>query len=429
MKGVEALAHAILDATDRRYTVPGYPVTELGPMTGAEMVINEKTGLEYALGDSLLGRRAAVIVKNVGVNACVDPLLQATAQGLVGGVLLVAGDDPDAVGSQTSQDTRIIGELAEIPVIEPGSGSAFRAVEAALQASEEFSRVAMIRVTPGFLEGEVTDRPVPRKDSTGRLSDRSYTMHGRVMASRTLFRKMQEWADASPLNAWCGEPAGVGPEPGRSRVVTVFPPPARLAEFRQVREAGLTFTKDHCRHEILPEEEGRAPPQTLEERGYYRTFCRDCPFKPVISLMQDLGMRPVCDAGCVVLAMNPPYCIGVASYGMGSSVAVAARSTGVALTGDYAFLHSGINALMDVYAKGLSLLCVILDNRCAAMTGKQPSLPVERYLGWADPHVVDVQDIEEIRHQLQHAARPGVIVIRGSCPEGQEHEIVAYRDM
>jgi len=235
MKGVEALAHAILDATDRRYTVPGYPVTELGPMTGAEMVINEKTGLEYALGDSLLGRRAAVIVKNVGVNACVDPLLQATAQGLVGGVLLVAGDDPDAVGSQTSQDTRIIGELAEIPVIEPGSGSAFRAVEAALQASEEFSRVAMIRVTPGFLEGEATDSPVPRKDSTGRLSDRSYTMHGRVMASRTLFRKMQEWADASPLNAWCGEPAGVGPEPGRSRVVTVFPPPARLAEFRQVR--------------------------------------------------------------------------------------------------------------------------------------------------------------------------------------------------
>jgi len=429
MRGLEALGEAILAATDRRYTVPGYPITELGALTGAEMVINEKTGLEYALGDSLAGRRAALIVKNVGVNACVDPLLQATAQGLVGGVLLVAGDDPDAVGSQTSQDTRIIGELAEIPVIEPDAGTAFRAVEAALQASAEFSRVAMLRVTPGFLDGEVAGSRVSRKDFLGRLSDRSFTMHGRVTASRALFRKLQEWSDASPLNTWAGEPAGIGPEHGESRVVTVFPPPSRLAGYRDVREAGLTFVKDHSRHQILPDDEGRASPQTLEERGYYRTFCRDCPFKAVIALMQDLGMRPVCDAGCVVLAMNPPYGIGVASYGMGSSVAVAARSTGVALTGDYAFLHSGINALMDVYAKGLPLLCVVLDNGCAAMTGKQPSLPVERYLGWAGPHIVAVHETGRIRDLLQHAARPGVIVIRGTCPEGQEHEIVAYRDM
>ena len=56
--------------------------------------MNEKTALEYALGDSLSGRRAAVIIKNVGLNACADPLLQATAQGLICGVVIVAGDDP-----------------------------------------------------------------------------------------------------------------------------------------------------------------------------------------------------------------------------------------------------------------------------------------------------------------------------------------------
>jgi len=429
MNGHEALAQAILTSTDRRYTVPGYPITKIGAMTGAEMVINEKTGLEYALGDSIAGRRAALIVKNAGVNACVDPLLQATAQGLIGGVLLVAGDDPEAVGSQTSQDTRIIGELAEIPVIEPDAASCYRAVEAALRASEEFSRVAMLRVTPAFLDGEITDGPVPRMDARGRLSDRSYTMHGRVTASRVLFRKMQEWSESSPLNIWAAEPAGVGPKAGPTRVVTVYPPPAKAAEYRAVHEEGLPFTGDHCRHRILFETEGRSSPQTLEERGYYRTFCRDCPFKPVISLMQEIGMRPVCDAGCVVLAMNPPFGIGVASYGMGSSIAVAAKSTGVALIGDYAFLHSGINALMDVYGKGLPLLCVILDNRCAAMTGKQPSLPLERYIGWADPHFVPVHDTGEIQRLLETAARPGVIVTSGTCPEGQEHEIVAYRDM
>ena len=63
MNGAEAVADALLGYTDRRYTVPGFPVTDLGALTGAELVVNEKTALEYALGDSLMGRRAAVIVK------------------------------------------------------------------------------------------------------------------------------------------------------------------------------------------------------------------------------------------------------------------------------------------------------------------------------------------------------------------------------
>ena len=109
MKGVDVITKALLACTDRQYTVPGFPITVLGERLQAEMVINEKTALEYALGDSLSGRRAAVIIKNVGVNACADPLLQATAQGLIGGVILVTGDDPEAKGSQTAQDSRYYG--------------------------------------------------------------------------------------------------------------------------------------------------------------------------------------------------------------------------------------------------------------------------------------------------------------------------------
>ncbi len=428
MKGEEALARAILTATDRRYTVPGYPITGLSTLCNAEMVVNEKTGLEYALGDSLSGKRAALIVKNVGVNACVDPLVQATAQGLIGGVLLVAGDDPAAAGSQTSQDTRIIGELAEIPVLEPGPESCFSAVEAALEASEEFSRVAMLRVTPALLEAEATGNPVPRRDKKGSLSDRSYTMHGRVTASRRLFARMQEWALHSPLNTWQGGAAGIGPRPGETRVVTVFPPPSILGQYTEIREEGLPFAGDHCRHRFLPDP-AEEEPETLESRGYYRTFCRDCPFGPVIALMKEEGLRPVCDAGCVVMAMNPPYRVGVASYGMGSSIAVAARSTGFALTGDYALLHSGINALIDVYEKRIPLLCVVLDNRCAAMTGKQASIPIDPYLIWARPHYADASEIGRLRELFRTVQRPGVIVIRGECPEGQDHEIVAYRNL
>ncbi|MCJ7741619.1 MAG: indolepyruvate ferredoxin oxidoreductase, partial [Methanoregula sp.] len=156
MKGVDVITQALLACTDRQYTVPGYPITVLGERTQAEMVINEKTALEYALGDSLSGRRAAVIIKNVGVNACADPLLQATAQGLIGGVILVTGDDPEAKGSQTAQDSRYYGELAELPVIEPDETTCYAGVEAALEASEEFSRVAMLRLTPQILDGEVS---------------------------------------------------------------------------------------------------------------------------------------------------------------------------------------------------------------------------------------------------------------------------------
>jgi len=200
MKGVEAAADALRRYTDRQYTVPGFPITELGALTRAELVINEKTALEYALGDSLMGRRAAVIVKNVGVNACADPLLQATTQGLIGGVMLVAGDDPDAKGSQTAQDSRYYVELAEIPVIEPDASTCYAGVEAAMEASEQFSRVSMIRLTPSVLDAEAAKNPVPRKDGKGRLSDRTWTMNGRVTAARELYRTLFSWSSASSLN-------------------------------------------------------------------------------------------------------------------------------------------------------------------------------------------------------------------------------------
>src|SRR5512136_145443 len=216
MNGAEAVADALLRYTDRQYTVPGFPVTGLGSLTGAELVINEKTALEYALGDSLMGRRAAVIVKNVGVNACADPLLQASAQGLIGGVVLVAGDDPEALGSQTAQDSRYYGELAEIPVIEPDASTCYAGVEAALEASEQFSRVAILRLTPAVLEADAAVSPVPRRDGKGRLADRAWTMNGRVNAAGKLYRTLFSWSSDSSLNRWGGEPAGAGPAPGKT---------------------------------------------------------------------------------------------------------------------------------------------------------------------------------------------------------------------
>jgi TPP-dependent indolepyruvate ferredoxin oxidoreductase alpha subunit len=423
MRGVEAVADALRRSTDRRYTVPGYPITDLGVLAGAELVINEKTALEYALGDSLMGRRAAVIVKHVGVNACADPLLQATVQGLIGGVVLVAGDDPDAKGSQTSQDSRYYGELAELPVIEPDASCCYAGVEAALEASEQFSRVAMLRLTPGVLDADAVIIPVSRKDGKGRLADRSWTMNGRASAAEELYRTLFAWSSASSLNRWDGEPAGVGPAPGKTRIVTVYPLPEQASAIREIQECGRTFVRDH-RGVLTPVPQGR--PQAMNDRGFSRTFCKNCPFLLMLNILKDRNMPVICDAGCSILAMNRPYELGVASYGMGASVAVAARSTNVALTGDYALLHSGLNALIDVYEKGRGLLCIVMKNDCAAMTGRQPVYELLSYLRWADPVVCRADDRTTLENELVVTDTPRTLVVEGICPEGSNHETIAY---
>jgi TPP-dependent indolepyruvate ferredoxin oxidoreductase alpha subunit len=425
MKGIDALANALKVYTDCQYTVPGFPITELGGLVNAEMVINEKIALEYALGDSLSGKRAAVIIKNVGLNACADPLLQATAQGLIGGVVLVAGDDPDAQGSQTAQDSRYYGELAELPVIEPGVTTCSHAVEAAFEASEKFSRVAILRLTPRILEADVNPEPlqIQRSAGKGRLSERTWTMNGRVTAAEELYRSMFAWSDSFPLNQWAGEPSGTGAEPGKTRIVTVHPLPRQVSAIHEIHEYGRTFVRDHRGIQPpVPQER----PEAMEDRGYYRTFCSNCPFKGMMDILKSRNMPVICDAGCSVLGMKPPYELGVASYGMGASIAVAARSTKLALIGDYALLHSGLNALIDVYEKRLPLLCIVMKNNCTAMTGKQPTCDLVPYLSWARPVICRADDRKMLEKELVIGDRPRTIVIEGTCPEGSRHETIEY---
>jgi indolepyruvate ferredoxin oxidoreductase alpha subunit len=421
MRGEEAIAEALMISADRWYIVPGFPITGLGDRVGAEMVVNEKTALEYALGDSLAGRRAAVIVKNVGLNACADPLLQATAQGLIRGVVIIVGDDPDAQGSQTAQDSRYYGELGELPVIEPDVRTCYAGVEAAFQASEQFSRVAIVRLTPKILGTAVDRHPVERQDRNGRLSDRSWTMQGRVTAAEELYRKMFTWSSRSPLNRWEGEPAGVGAAEGRSRIVTVHPMPEQAAGKLEVHESGRSFVRDH---RGLPPPEPQKRPEERKDRGYYRTFCASCPFRSLLDILKETGIQVICDAGCSVLAMTPPYEMGVASYGMGASIAVAARSTGVALIGDYAILHSGINALIDVYEKRIPLLCIVMKNRCTAMTGKQPIPDSIPYLAWAKPVICGADDEGRLRMVIKRPEMPGTVIVEGECPVGATHAFV-----
>jgi TPP-dependent indolepyruvate ferredoxin oxidoreductase alpha subunit len=109
---------------------------------------------------------------------------------------------------------------------------------------------------------------------------------------------------------------------------------------------------------------------------------------------------------------------------MGSSIAVAAKSTHVALIGDYAMLHSGLNALIDVYEKRLPLLCIVMKNHSAAMTGGQPSFDPVPYLAWADPVICRAEDERRLREVIRPADRPLTVVVEAECPQGAHHETV-----
>lgn len=420
MKGDAAIASALKTCADTFYGIPGYPVTEIARLLSAELTINERVALEYAIGDSLSGRRSAVIIKNVGLNACADTLVNVTTQGLRSGIVIVAGDDISARGSQNTQDSRYYGELAQVPVLEPGPETCMEAVEAAFEASEEFSRVAILRITPPLLEMEAAAANVTRQKGSGKLADPNLTMHGRSQAAELGTAAMFAWSKKSPLNRMTGGIVGAGAADGDSHAVIVYPPPASQKALLHTRELGRRFLHDH-RCTSAPEPEGK--PVTFSDRGYCRTFCQKCPFKPLMGLLKERQMKVICDIGCSVLAQNPPYRAGIACYALGSSVAVAARSTRVALIGDYALLHSGINALIDVYEKRLPLLCIVLKNERLGMTGGQEAYDPEKYLAWAEPVICRAGD-EQLNDELVVTDAPRTLVVYGACPEGSSHETV-----
>lgn len=421
MKGYKVLARALCTNSDYCYAIPGYPVTELAASARAKPVGAEKVALEYALGDSLSGRRAAVIMKNVGLNACADPLVQATTQGLIGGVVIIAGDDPEADASTSTLDSRYYGELAQVPVLEPDKDTCSLSVEAAFAASEEFSRIAILRVTPDLLFGRVLPGEIQRGAGAGKLADPALTMKGKATQADSQIPAMFAWSRDSSLNRITGGVAGVGAAGGDSRIVTVYPPPAGIAACTRVQEIGRPFVAGH--RNLLPPGPVSTP-ETAERRGFYRTFCRGCPFLPVYAILKQRGIPVIADAGCSILAMNPPYRIAIASYGLGSSIGVAARSTQVALIGDYALLHSGLQSLVDVYEKGLPLLTIVFENRIMGMTGGQEAPATGRYIGWAHPQSVSASDTRLLEELLTVPDVPVTLIVRGTCPEGRHHETV-----
>ena len=158
--GNEAIARGLLEnGCSFAASYPGTPASEIlssfiqmakaaeSPAMG-EWSINEKVAFETALSVSYAGGRAAVSMKQVGLNVACDPLMSSAYTGVKGGFLIISADDPGPHSSQTEQDSRMMAMMAKIPVLDPsGPEEAKEMIQFAYLISEEFEIPVMIRPT------------------------------------------------------------------------------------------------------------------------------------------------------------------------------------------------------------------------------------------------------------------------------------------
>ena len=121
---------------------------ELGLKTYIEWSTNEKVAYDNALAASLTGKRAAVAMKQVGLNVASDSLMSSAYTGVIGGLVIISCDDPGPHSSQTEQDSRFYAMMAKVPVYDPSSPQeAKEMVKDAFQLSEKFQIPVLLRPT------------------------------------------------------------------------------------------------------------------------------------------------------------------------------------------------------------------------------------------------------------------------------------------
>jgi len=158
--GNGAMARGLLEAGAEVVTAyPGTPSTEileevrrqkaaLGLDVIAQWSVNEKVAFDVAMAASMCGKRAATVMKQVGLNVASDSLLSAAYLGVVGGFVVIVCDDPGPHSSQTEQDTRLFSLFSKVPVLDPSSPrEALAMVHAAFELSERHQIPVILRPT------------------------------------------------------------------------------------------------------------------------------------------------------------------------------------------------------------------------------------------------------------------------------------------
>ena len=173
--GDEAIAQAAMDAgLSGVYSYPGTPSTEITEYIQNAVIekekkihsrwcTNEKTAMEAALGMSYAGKRALCCMKHVGLNVASDCFMNVAMSGIHGGLIIVVADDPSMHSSQNEQDSRMFGNFAMLPMMEPSNQQeAYDMVYDGFDLSEKLGYPILIRITTRLAHSRsgITTRPV-----------------------------------------------------------------------------------------------------------------------------------------------------------------------------------------------------------------------------------------------------------------------------
>ncbi|WP_400206966.1 indolepyruvate ferredoxin oxidoreductase subunit alpha [Candidatus Methanomassiliicoccus intestinalis] len=133
-----------------------------------EWSVNEKAAIEVAAGAAYSGVRTLVTMKQVGLNACADPVMCLAYIGIKGGMVLAVADDPGPISSQTEQDTRHFAAFSKLPVFDPSTPEeAYEMIQDAYEYSERYGTPVIFRPTTRICHGytsltpaaEIKERP------------------------------------------------------------------------------------------------------------------------------------------------------------------------------------------------------------------------------------------------------------------------------
>jgi indolepyruvate ferredoxin oxidoreductase alpha subunit len=128
--GNTALVRAMVEAGTRVVSsYPGSPTPEIATAIKSipkadrpfyfEFSTNEKVAMEVAYGAAVNGHLSTVFFKSVGLNVASDTYVQLSLMNIIGGMVVVLGDDPGANSSQNEQDNRHYARMSYTPMLEP----------------------------------------------------------------------------------------------------------------------------------------------------------------------------------------------------------------------------------------------------------------------------------------------------------------------
>ncbi len=157
--GNTALVRAMVEAGTRVVTsYPGSPTPEIATAIGTldpqqrpfyfEFSTNEKVATEVAYGAAVNGHLSTVFFKSVGLNVAADTFVQLSLMNIIGGMVVVLGDDPGANSSQNEQDNRHLAQMSYTPVFEPANpGEVYTFYKAAAELSRKYHMPVILRLT------------------------------------------------------------------------------------------------------------------------------------------------------------------------------------------------------------------------------------------------------------------------------------------